>query len=79
VPHFELSFDLPLFFRQVFELLLSDCKSLRTKAEECLKKFLHVFREILALGGGLSTKLRAENAQMLVETVLLLIRQNLSP
>jgi hypothetical protein len=32
VPHFELSFDLPLFFRQVFELLLSDSKSLRTKA-----------------------------------------------
>jgi hypothetical protein len=79
IPHFELSFDLPLFFRQVFELLLSDSKNLRTKAEECLKKFLHVFREILALGGGLATKLRAENAQMLVETILILVRQNLSP
>jgi hypothetical protein len=74
VPQFEISNDLPLFFRQVFELFLSTSKSLKTKAEDCLKKFLYVFREILSVEGKLSSKLTNESAQMILEMTLLLVR-----
>jgi hypothetical protein len=65
VPQFEISFDLPLFFRQVFLLLEDPSKSLRSKAEECLKKFLHVFKERLALQAKISSKLSCESAQVI--------------
>jgi hypothetical protein len=58
---------------------LSPSKSLRTKAEECLKKFLHVFRETLALQGKLSSKIRNDSAQVIIEMALILVRENLSP
>ena len=74
VPQFEISFDLPLFFRQIFLLLEDPNKSLKSKAEECLKKFLHVFKEQLAAQGKISSKISQDSAQIIFEMILILIR-----
>ena len=79
VPQFELTFDLPLFYRQMFELLLNNHKNLRIKAEECLRVFLFVFKEVVGQCKPLSSKIKSDSAQMLVAMTLVMVRENLAP
>ena len=59
----------------MFELSMCENKNLKNKADECIKKFLHVFKETYAKKkGDLSSKLTKENAKLLIEMILLLIR-----
>jgi len=39
---------------------------------------MHVFRETLALEGKLSSKIRNDSAQVIIEMALILVRENLS-